>query len=128
MADVGAGSGNDNLKHIEVFEKYYVRMTALPVDAMLPTFLSKQMLRDNMLRGRVYNASSNPEKAQLLLEPVYLKLSRTDLFMKLLDVMTTFANGSDNQEVTSLVRDINKELIIPQQEVNVQNHPGMYLS
>jgi len=130
MANGGADNGLnanavvDNL-HLLVFEKYYPRMTSMPVDAMLPTLVSKRMLRDDMLRGRIQNAPSNPDKARLLLEPVYvsLKTPSTDLFMSLLDAMTIYAKGSDDQEVTRLVSDIKKELS-PQQEVNMQNHPG----
>ena len=114
MADSGLEGSNsplDNL-HVLVFEKYYPRMTSLLVDAMLPTFISKGLLRDNMLRGRIHGASCNVDKAELLLEPVYvsLKLCNSDLFMSLLDVMTIYANGSHDQEVTRLVCDINKEL------------------
>ena len=75
--------------------------------------------------GRIQNAPSNPDKARLLLEPVYvsLKTPSTDLFTRLLDAMTIYAKGSDDQEVARLVSDIKKELS-PQQELNMQNHPG----
>ena len=117
----------DSSAHLKVFENHYIRMAALPVDAMLPTFLSKQMLRDDMMREKIYNASlSNPEKARLLLRPVYvsLKLKSTGPFMKLLDAMAIYAHNNSDQEVTRLVSDIKNELK-PEQEVNVQNHPGI---
>ena len=109
-------SSEDNLEdnpYFAAFNKHYDSLsTALPADAMYPTFISEGLLRNTLLTQQFRAAKTDTEKTRLLLDSMMegVRIGKPNLFLTLLKAMTNYASKNNDPVVEKLVKDVYKDL------------------
>ncbi|XP_065900460.1 NACHT, LRR and PYD domains-containing protein 14-like isoform X2 [Dysidea avara] len=95
------------------FNMHYQDLTtALPANAMYPTFVRYEMLKDPQLNQQFIAASTNEAKTRVLLDSMRggLQIGVVSVFQQFLKAMTEYAEGNSDPVVKKLVKNINKDL------------------